>query len=1592
MKTKICSPQGIKEAEIKAVSKLSKELPSDWFGYASFVANDRSGSMEIDLLIITQDRFILCEIKEWIGEIVSSGGFWYQKIGERSYKHVSPVNIKKEHKERLRSLFDNGLSQEWGYKYNVDYVIILANNNKSILPDNEKKVVFGIDEFIKIRKKEWYEKILPQHRNYYQFEKNLIIRPNDKKQISIFEKWFYGTRNIGKRKIIANGYVVPEENDAIFTHPLKLYYEFDANHSERKGLKSLIRKWNFTVLGEYAYTQEQKAEIALREKKVNEYISIENNEIKKDYLMNPLHSSLSDEVDNDFIEVYEHPQNIIRLDNYLLELNNKDKKVDCIKKILVAFSKLHTIKVAHRDISLQKIWYDNATSSIILSGFTAAKFPDNSSSKSVSDLREKILSNNIPIPEYIYDEYVNPFYIDVYQLGAVIYNIAFGRECKKNEDSIEWVEPDGDEFDESFKNIIKKAISFDVKDRYKDATYILEAISDLNIGNKRFFDIETIRRDLGDYYNPEIVPYIKWPPTNMQSIETKNGRQSYKSANESTTLLVKIWPSLRYEINEDIILRKIYSFLKKCSETRNSDLNIEKPIYFGLCPIGLYVVNELIEGISLDEYLKNEIDTELKLNICKQIVTSVIRMHEKKIYHGDLKPGNIMISNNIIKIIDINDIDQFGNRIYNEEYSSDTVESIFGVDRYATYLIIDEIIRGSILEIKNEIINAIGHDCSKEPMSLAPLLDSIENSLLNLHKDINDVTNIIIYSIGNRNLKKIEPLQDGFKISIREHKDLNTKKWKIIIVGLREKITLIASYENMFIEKVWIETINPSYFAFIFKHRRYFRNYNIAISSSNKNEDNDSISKFLMDILDNFDNNYGDIQAKSQIINIWKTLIELEYQSTETIHVDSAPKFVKNNIYHFQSNGYKHYEDKYTVNTEVTNSDINNKIYYGELDSNTSDDNIYIKKNRKARIPKVGDILYIRDKLTAESIFRRKNAIDRICSGQSIIKNLIDYFDRKQDSISEELCVDISDLQLSSYKKRLDKSQIEAFYYALGGRFRVIVGPPGTGKTTLLSVLLDYLCRSKTIKRILLVSQSHVAVNEIASRTTCVINEINSEINEICNFDMVRLGDKDKIPDDLLNIYTESIQKRYRLDFISDAENRILSLSSRVKLPIEFIKKASFVFINLSFLIHDYTNLKEKLKTELHSSDSKLINRCNSIEENIRNRLLEYTDDPDAIIFTDDIQLNLLKRIGSAYNVNNPKEVKKLSNIIDICYRWVNLLQADIDGFSSFLAKTRKLVIGTCVGIGKSSYDISKHEYDVVIVDEAGRASAGELAIAMQSAKRVILVGDYNQLQPFYNIDVVSNAPSSLSMSSDIIFDSDFHRACINNNSYTLKVQYRMQEPISNLVSHVFYNDILLTGCKKEQTILDYSPWNSYVTWVDTSSFDNTEKSINKSFYNDLEIDIICSQLKLLLSEDKSLAKIESWSEDGRTSPIGIITGYSGQVKRIVDKIDSEPLLSNNRDFIKIDTIDSYQGGENRIVIISLVRSNVKESVGFMDNDSRLNVAISRAKNHLLIIGSSKMWSTKISSPTRKIFNFIKNGQATNNLYYKIIDAETIMG
>ncbi|WP_425375820.1 DEAD/DEAH box helicase [Pseudomonas marginalis] len=380
----------------------------------------------------------------------------------------------------------------------------------------------------------------------------------------------------------------------------------------------------------------------------------------------------------------------------------------------------------------------------------------------------------------------------------------------------------------------------------------------------------------------------------------------------------------------------------------------------------------------------------------------------------------------------------------------------------------------------------------------------------------------------------------------------------------------------------------------------------------------------------------------------------------------------------------------------------------------------------------------------------------------------------------------------------------------------------------------------------------------------------------------------------------------------------------------------------------------------------------------------------DILASTGNDATNLRDLVGKkleslAYQHGSPSPAKcaRLEQIVSLSMEFSQVLRNPRSNYTAFLARSSSIVAGTCVGVGKQALGITEVPYDWVIVDEAARASPMELVIAMQAGKRVLLVGDHLQLPPSYPRAVEDQASALLGMSrKDFRRMNNFQRAFSSNYGQsvgrTLRVQYRMAEHINRLVSHCFYADALEVGRAPPGAEYEKLPsfLASQVVWIDTQdqgreAFHRPTGTHEGALVNEQEALAVVEVVRAILTSTEFLEHVQS--KDGDHEPIiGVIAMYSDQRDMIREKLEQAEWASGLRHCFSVGTVDSYQGKENRIIVLSVVRNDTRENVGFLSDPERINVAMSRSKDRLVIVTSSAMWRSRTGTPMKSVLDEVE--------------------
>lgn len=531
-------------------------------------------------------------------------------------------------------------------------------------------------------------------------------------------------------------------------------------------------------------------------------------------------------------------------------------------------------------------------------------------------------------------------------------------------------------------------------------------------------------------------------------------------------------------------------------------------------------------------------------------------------------------------------------------------------------------------------------------------------------------------------------------------------------------------------------------------------------------------------------------------------------------------------------------------------------------------------------------------------LMRQSKAMSRILKPESkynhrpINPNLPNYiFDPKY---AGETVVDINTAMedIRTHKiGNLNEKQLEAVTKSvLAKDLALIQGPPGTGKTTVIAEIIWQEIRKNSDCRILLTSQTNLAVDNALER-----------LQGQAGIRPVRIGKPDKL----------------------EPEGR------RFSLPV----------------------------MDSWAQDSK------------------NGEDNATRIWID--------RIVSKIS-NDPKYLSAISS-------WKNELEAkdkhSRTEFSRLYRSNVNLVAATCSICGSRDFMESYSDmfggnersdmfFDVVIMDEASKATPLEMAVPLVLGKKIIVIGDHKQLPPMMDENTIDSALEKIGkkeiaeklQKAESQFKRMFEAAAKVRKTIvaTLDTQYRMHEQIMNTIKQFYQEELAATGglkCGITETmdIPDLankgSRWHgitlnpiiqpsTHAVWIDVRT---PETYLSPGYKNEGELKAIDLVLKALQQAD-GYSEFVNAQQKPEDKEIGIITFYSAQSREIRKKYKGKNY--------RMDVVDRFQGMERNIIIVSTVRSNPKNNIGFAKEIERINVAFSRARRLLIVVGNKRQFES----------------------------------
>ena len=620
-----------------------------------------------------------------------------------------------------------------------------------------------------------------------------------------------------------------------------------------------------------------------------------------------------------------------------------------------------------------------------------------------------------------------------------------------------------------------------------------------------------------------------------------------------------------------------------------------------------------------------------------------------------------------------------------------------------------------------------------------------------------------------------------------------------------------------------------------------------------------------------------------------------------------------------------------------------------------------------------------------EKIFRLRNSFNNISQGKSLQnKNLTNFiFDsgkaKKVDDIDYHLNIGSEtfiELDKHLLNKNINKPQKQAIIKTLLAEdLALIQGPPGTGKSTAIAEIIWQHIRNNPEERILLTSETNLAVDNAIDR---IVNENHNLVKPI------RIGGEDKLEMEGLQ-FSLDLMKRWvesgNVEFDSEGKNEEEDSLPQKLIILNWLN-------NISQRIEKY-----ELKEDIFNS--------------WKNTLSEPTKEIRQIFFDNYIKnCNVIGATCSSIGEKNTKG-NPTSFYRNFC---------ELYGTCDIRTTKKGNQYADCKG---------ELKFTTVIQDESSKATPAELALPLTYGKKNIIIGDHRQLPPLLDKEEFMLSFDFLSDRAEKEDDKkkiQKLKSFINKHFTQMEIshferlferidgslkgifnlQYRMHPDINDVIKQFYLNDgglecglispvdLGVNAPDMNNPASRYHGINingflsndNHVVWVDTKT---PELLDGTSRINYGEVDAI-REILTKLKNSESFNTYQSFWTKPEDQQIGIISFYGKQIRLLRN------LRNEFREMpIRVSTVDRFQGMERNIIIVSMVRSNCiaadknqkadynlygelgfpeQNSLGFAQSPNRLNVALSRAKRLLIIVGNSDLFT---QNPLYKnVYNIIK--------------------
>lgn len=1353
-KVRYLSSAGIHHREVKGVEALAKVFPSNWLMYASlnaFPAN--SAPIEIDLLVVMDDRVVLLELKDWNGTLESKGDMWIHGKPQRS-----PVQLGNDKAKKVKGILRS--QGQLGRFYVDSRVVLTGTSTRDLLPADEKRFVLTLDEAKLLPDKKDRERLIGAV-TFQATKPNMLVKE--------FDKVLGNPSYFQPLKMSWDGYNVTDEN--FFVHRKDIWREHRAQLAKEERIKALLRLFRFDNLPVGLNEPTGRRLIADRELKTVAFLSEHGSWMAERGILKSV-GSLPEEVLTEHFQLLAVPAGWTTLRRYLQRIGSDlqgEQRVDIMHTLTSMVAELHDRGVAHRDIGGDSIWLGEPTR-MSLTGFFSARLPDD---QSVADYLDVLGTYADAEPDWS-GVAVTAKQRDVRSLGLIMQELA---EIEGESDALPpgWIE-------------VAERATASPSIRFEHARELADALGELRTPSGPAVDQSRL-----DEFETDVIPYVKYQPLSAPNSGSSSTR--YDSIHVSDKVVVKVWNGiLRGNAHRDnalLVLLEAAAALKAVPQP-----GVAQVVDSGLSSVGPFVVTRWVDGDPLEAF--NAPDDRRLLEVLRDLTASVSSLHSRGLAHGDLHPGNVIVGADCsVTLIDMLDLARVeGSRPRSMAWVPDDYErkSDQQIDRFAVCKIIIAIVERMLGADFPGVLEAAREETRRHTVET---LDTVIEAIT-MELDRRSRPPFRSFDVQHPGLQagKLEGVDGTLWVSTHKTPAGVDVFW---VTGLNSRLLLTMRQDQV----DHIEVVETTFenlgrgqsisFALSLKpgpahgikELVAFLRTMVTIQSSDATPDGDTFNQ-------TDDEEYYDDEppapgtlgsAPLDIARLWLRSAELEEDSVLRVRIDRRTPDVGNSAsYLYEAPSPLEFEDDDTV--EVRLGGFSGR-FIGYLDIPNCDSRRLAVRDLRSPVAE-GEFVALVDRRDRVSKERRRKAVARITRRSSVISNLIDYFDPTKNAPEIQYEASTSLEKISSYK--LNDGQRAAFVSLVEtGPVGLLQGPPGSGKTKFIASLVHWLLKEGGARRVLVASQSHEAVNN-------VLEELLKTYKALGGYaDLLRVGSRGAT-ERVRPYQARSLRDRHRVRFENGLKTRVAFAASAAGIPKQFVQDVINVDMKLGALKRSIDMARaaatgDAAPDEKRRSGARIRTLTKAFSQEAARLLGREVDDGPAEIAA--ALLDAFESVRASHVRVSPSDLVTVQQLLALAHEWTDTLSSGHRNFDEFLAKTKRVVAGTCVGLGQSQIRLDQGTFDWVIVDEAARCTSGELAVPIQLGCRVVLVGDQLQLRPMVDRYVQKSLREEFPDSGAALEKTDFERAFESSygrrNASVLDEQYRMTQVISDLVSETFY-------------------------------------------------------------------------------------------------------------------------------------------------------------------------------------------------------------